>query len=144
MSSKQSKVLDKLTVSQLLVRKFPTWHQTNVQYCDHNRPFVPLLSHINQSTTFPIYFKVHFNINLSPMIKSSKWVFPSVFPTKSPMHFSPQSCVLMPRQSHSLICSPKYYLKSSTNQDDPHYAILSRFLLFQALQPKYPRQIPKV
>jgi len=60
---------------------------TNVHHRVHKSPLpllVPILSKMNPDHTFPPYFpKIHSNITLLSMPRSSECLFPSGFPTKT-------------------------------------------------------------
>jgi hypothetical protein len=63
-----------LRSEQSQVKKFPMFYETQ-RFCVHKSPLlVPLLSHLNLDCTLPPFLlKIHFNIILPSMPKSSKW-----------------------------------------------------------------------
>jgi len=84
-------------------------------------PMVPMLSEMNPVHALPLYFrKIHYNIILPPIPRSSKWSPPFRF---SDQKSSSHSCY-MPRASH-----PPWHAEEHTLGNSSLYNFLQPFLL---------------
>jgi hypothetical protein len=86
---------------------------------------VPILSQMNLVHNFPPYFpKIHFNIILSSIPRSSEWSLPfRAFHIKC-MNFSSLPCILHFSPISSSLFS-LIILVMCTNNEVPHYAVFS-------------------
>jgi len=85
-----------------------------------------------QSISPSHYFKTNFNIILPSKPRSSKYFFPSGFPTKTlyaPHLSSPPYMLHAPPISLFLIRLPEQYLARSTDHKIPRYVVFSTPLL---------------
>jgi len=85
-----SRVLEKLTVTQLINKNSPSFMKPKVRYRVHNSPtLTQILSQIHHIHTFPPYSsKIYSNIILPSTPSSSKWSLPFRFSNKNIVRIS--------------------------------------------------------
>ena len=127
-----SRVLPEKLTSPQLVKKLPALYETGRFIRIHNNPpTVPILSQSIPVHASPFYLlKIHFNLNLPPKARSSKWSssFPRVSSKSCVQLYCPPNVPHVPPISFFFISSCELHFVRGTEHTAPHYVVFT-FLL---------------